>query len=315
MSAHLSFTVVRDCYPGGGIEEMATFDRGNAHIYYEDTGEGEPIVTIHGLTENTTYWSLTGVTEALAKSYRVISMDMRGHGRSRVDGEPYGYDVETIASDIGALADLLSIDRFHLLAHATGGMAAIRFAMSHSDRLISLLLTNTGPATAPLPAGVTPEMVTPELIEAIIVDIEGIFKGKSWDEIIAGFRENPLSFMAFFGHLDDTPDPEKTWARLDEMLRLGDPDTLAQFARSYFDDPNLYEEKLRGIKCPTLVLTADHDDMFRETCEVVAREIPDNRHVVMPGIGHMTAMEAPEQTIDELKRFLQSVAATGKASG
>ena len=65
-------------------------------IYYEDIGEGEPIITSNGLMEDSEYWSETGVTARLAERYRVISMDMRGHGRTVVDGEPYGYDVATI---------------------------------------------------------------------------------------------------------------------------------------------------------------------------------------------------------------------------
>ena len=83
------------------------------------------------------YWSETGITARLAEHYRVISMDMRGHGRSVVDGEPYGYDVGTMANDFGALADALGLDRFHILTHATGGMAALRYAMTTSERLIS----------------------------------------------------------------------------------------------------------------------------------------------------------------------------------
>ncbi|MBW2623955.1 MAG: alpha/beta hydrolase, partial [Deltaproteobacteria bacterium] len=71
---------------------MAFFQNGNARIYYEDVGEGEPIIANHGLSEDTTYWSEPGVTAALAEYYRVISIDMRGHGRTVVEGEPKGYD-------------------------------------------------------------------------------------------------------------------------------------------------------------------------------------------------------------------------------
>ena len=69
---------------------MSTFTRGNAKIYYEEHGSGEPLIAVHGLIENATYWHLGGVTELLSKEYRFIPMEMRGHGRTKVQGEPTG---------------------------------------------------------------------------------------------------------------------------------------------------------------------------------------------------------------------------------
>ena len=100
-----------------------------AHIFYDDIGSGEAIITTHGVSENGSYWSLPGVSARLAERYRVIDTDMRAHGRTAVHGDPKGYDVETMADDIGALADHLGLDRFHLLTHATGGMVGLRYAM------------------------------------------------------------------------------------------------------------------------------------------------------------------------------------------
>ena len=101
---------------------MPFFEKGKLRMYYEDVGEGEPIINNHGLSEDGTYWSETGVTAKLAEKYRVISIDMRAHGRTVVESEPYGYDVDTMAKDFDDLADFLGIDKFHLLTHATGGM-------------------------------------------------------------------------------------------------------------------------------------------------------------------------------------------------
>lgn len=65
---------------------MPFLHRNNAAIYYEDAGSGEPVVAVHGLIENTSYWRISGITGKLAERYRVIAMDMRGHGRA--PGEP-----------------------------------------------------------------------------------------------------------------------------------------------------------------------------------------------------------------------------------
>src|SRR5262245_13012196 len=85
-------------------ETMAFLQRGAARIYFEDVGRGEPIITIHGLSEDANYWSESGITAKLAERYRVISIDMRGHGRTTVSSEPKGYDADTMAEDFNALA-------------------------------------------------------------------------------------------------------------------------------------------------------------------------------------------------------------------
>ena len=87
---------------------MPFFMRNNAKIYFEDHGRGEPIIAVHGLIENTTYWK--NVAEEVRRGYRFISMDMRGHGQTIVDREPYGFDVDTIGDDIDALMILCRAD-------------------------------------------------------------------------------------------------------------------------------------------------------------------------------------------------------------
>ena len=106
---------------------MPYLPRPGAHLFYDISGDGETtILTTHGLTHCGAYWSRTGVSATLADAgFRVVDMDLRGHGRSvPVEGQDPGYTVEHVAADIGALASHLGVERFHLLTHATGGMAA-----------------------------------------------------------------------------------------------------------------------------------------------------------------------------------------------
>ena len=276
---------------------MAHLERGNARIYYDREGRGPPLLTLHGLTENTAYWRLPGVTARLAARYHVISMDLRGHGGTHVEGEPYGFDVETVIEDIGALADALDLTRFHILSHSTGGMAAVRYAMRHSDRLASLVLTDTSSNTAIFGLDLEQARLVRETLAAA-------FDGKSWDEIVPAFRQLQAGLLA---GLNAQPDPDSLWKLTEQMFRLGDPDTLARFIRSFYVDPDPQLEGLRRIDCPTLVLCGEHDEMFLPPSQVLAREIPDAKLVVLPGIGHMTAIEAPEETSTEILEFLDAV--------
>ena len=279
---------------------MAWLEYGHVKIYYEDVGEGEPIITSHGLIEDSGYWGETGVTAKLAEHYRVISMDMRGHGRTVVDGEPYGYDVATMGNDFGVLADALGLDRFHILSHATGGMAAVRYAMTTSQRLVSLMLTDTGSATAPAIPGVenTEEMRKGHQLVA------EARKAASVEEWMALAHAEPGPFLF---KMAEHPDSERMWKIFEGFIRRQDPVAISNFMMRFYADPSPMVEGLRQIQCPTLVLLGEFDVVFLEPSNILAREIPGSRHVILDGIGHMTAIEDPERTVQEILGFLETV--------
>jgi pimeloyl-ACP methyl ester carboxylesterase len=284
---------------------MPWFERGHVRLYYEDVGKGEPIITNHGLMEDCGYWKETGITARLAERYRVISMDMRGHGRTVVSGQPYGFDVGTMGNDFGALADSLGLDRFHILSHATGGMAAVRYAMTNSKRLLSLMLTDTGSATAPGFPGVEPETLRQGFTLAAETR-----KTVTVDEWMTLARAEPGPFLF---KMAEHPDKERMWGIYEGFLRRSDPLAIGNFMLSFYADPDPMIEGLRQISCPTLILLGEFDLVFLGPSEVMAREILDNRHVILSGVGHMTAIENPERTADEILDFLKTVAETGKA--
>jgi 3-oxoadipate enol-lactonase len=299
---------------------MAFFQNGNARIYFEDVGEGEPIFTNHGVTEDTTYWSEPGVTAALAEHYRVISIDMRGHGRTFVEGEPKGFDEITMGNDFTALADHLDFDKFHILSHATGGMYAARYGIRHSDRLISLMLTDTGSETLPTMYKSDGNELTGEEIEQRRKLAEQT--RKEWVTL----QPPPPSFMerkagwragqdVFTFKMAEHPYSDRMYEIMDDWGRRRiSQEALAEFYGSFYNDPDPMVEGLRQIKCPTLLLIGEFDYVFIKPTELMAKEIPDNRHVVMRGLGHMTAIEAPKWTTHELLDFLACVRETGKAN-
>ncbi|MFP4445696.1 MAG: alpha/beta fold hydrolase [Desulfosudaceae bacterium] len=275
---------------------MAFLPLPDASIYYEDTGAGEPVITIHGLIENTTYWSDTGITASLAEKYRVISMDMRAHGRTTVSGSPPGYDAETVAADMEALADHLGLARFHLLTHSTGGFAASRWAMENSRRLGSLILTDTSSATCPVPG-------SREQRQAFFEKFAASFEKQTWEEMMAFVKKNPFPF---FRGIAEAADNTAMWEQAYRIIRIGSRREIAVFVRSFYQDPDLQVERLRRIACPVLILLGEKDDLFLEPSRIMAAVIPDCRLAILAGVGHMTAIEAPDRLAGELLSFLQA---------
>ena len=289
---------------------MPYLTRETARIFFDDQGDGPAILTTHGVCENGSYWNLSGVTEGLVEAgFRVVDMDMRGHGRSVPRGDAPGYDVGTIASDFGALADHLGLANFHLLTHATGGMAGLQYAIDHSDRLLSLMSTDTGSATVPSDLYCAPEYDghTYEKIDPSSNPMAAALEQMSVAEMMRSARDGDGG--PFLNRLNANADPDRCWRLVEEVLATGNPVFQAAFLRSFYDNPDPKVAGLREIQCPCLVLLGEHDVMFVKPSELLARCIPDVKHVVLEGLGHMTAIEDPARTTEELLTFLGALEA------
>ncbi len=287
---------------------MPYFQNKNIKLYYEDVGQGVPIIANHGLMEDGTYWSESGVTSKLAEKYRMISIDMRAHGRTIVDRRPFGFDADTMAADFDALADYLEIDRFHLLTHATGGMVGVRYAMTRSERLISLMLTDTGSATIPDFYTIQSNLQEPTK-EGLAAWTKWVSTG-SVEDLIKEVHRHPGEYLF---KMAEHPNNEGMWKIYEGPLRRHDPKAIAKFRRVFYSDLDPRIEGLRQIKCPTLVLLGEFDIVFLKPSEIMVNEIPDVKHVIIDGVGHMTAIEASERTTNEILDFLETVDQTGKA--
>ena len=292
---------------------MSYLKHDNLSLYYTDHGEGEAIITLHGLAESGLYWTLPGITDRLvAAGYRVINVDMRAHGHTKVSGEDKGYDVEVMAGDIELIADGLGLERFHLLTHATGGMVGFRYAMKNSDRLLSLMATNTGSATMPsdeAAALTDPSIELPkvditqsELGQAMIAG----FRGQTWENIMLVGREIAGEHM-HLNRMHKAVNPDNAFAMFEACAANGNPDELANFIGTFYNDPDPKIAGLRQITCPCLMLEGEYDVQFIKPAELVAREVPNCTHRVLEGRGHMLSFENPQQLGDELLNFLQGL--------
>ncbi|GAA6134289.1 alpha/beta hydrolase [Oceaniserpentilla sp. 4NH20-0058] len=302
---------------------MAYFTKDNAQLHYIDSLSTHPekpyketIITTHGMSESHLYWSLSGITESLINAgYRVINTDMRGHGFSEVSGENKGYDINTLVNDIEAMANHLELDKFHLLTHATGGIVGFRYAMEHSDRLLSLLSTNTGSATYPSSeyAELTdPNANIPPLSEIDLKrnsNLARTFKGQRKGDM-AEFVRQSAAKNPFLSGMSKLENSETAFALYTACSFVGNPENIADFVDAFYTSYDPCIKGLRQIQCPTLMLVGEYDILFIKPAQLVAREVPNCEHVTMQGIGHMTAFEAPEQLTKILLGFLQKNSAT-----
>ena len=103
-------------------------------IWYAVFGRGAPVILLHGGLANANYWG--NQVPVLARHYRVIVMDSRGHGRSTRNAEPFGYDL--MASDVIGLMDFLKIPKAAIVGWSDGAILGLDIAIHHPERLSKL---------------------------------------------------------------------------------------------------------------------------------------------------------------------------------
>ncbi len=113
-------------------------------IRYVEHGAGEPVVLIHGFTSNIEGWNQNDVWDSLAREYRVVALDLRGHGKSGKPHAPEMYGVH-LATDVINLMDHLEIDRAHIVGYAMGARIAGYWLAIRPERFLSVVLGASPP--------------------------------------------------------------------------------------------------------------------------------------------------------------------------
>ena len=118
---------------------MPTAKMRDIELYYEEHGQGQPLIMVLGLGQDLATWGFQ--IEELSRHARLIVFDNRDSGKS--SRCPDNYTTETMAQDILGLMDHLRIERAHLLGTSMGGMIAQHVALMAPERLYSLILAGT----------------------------------------------------------------------------------------------------------------------------------------------------------------------------
>ncbi len=121
---------------------MAFVDRPDARIYWSSQGEGEPVVLVMGLGWSSAMWFR--VAPQLARTHRVILLDNRGSGQTRVRNVLV-HRVPTMAADVAAVLDAAGETSAHVVGFSMGGMISQQFGIDFPSRLRSLTLIGTHP--------------------------------------------------------------------------------------------------------------------------------------------------------------------------
>ena len=264
---------------------MGEVAREGVSIWYEERGDGEPLVLIGGIGHPVCMWG--EALGLLARSFRVVAFDNRGTGRS--DKPQTGYSMDAFVDDTLAVIQALGLNRPHVLGFSLGGFIAQALACRAGDELGKLVLVNTafgGPKYAP------PGM---EVINALL-------QGPRGDTPLErGVDALRYDFTDVF--LQDHRDiVERTVAC---TLEQPQPPHAYQGQAAVGGSFNL-EAQVRDIRNPTLVIVADQDRIVPPVNGMeLQKAIPNARLATIRDAGHMVFIERPEEFSTAVTQFLK----------
>lgn len=259
---------------------MNTLPRQDApQLAYRVEGSGPPLVLVHGVGGDSTSWD--GIVPALAPRFRVIRLDLRGHGRSApIQGD---MKLDDFVRDVIDVMDAEGVPACRLAGFSLGGLIAQAVALAHPARVEKLALIST-------PGARTQEERASGKARAMALE------GKQLADVAAGLRER--WFTDEFQRLH----PEKVEARVQQLLRSDPASYMRSFAIYLTTDLG---DRLHGIRAPTLIVTGEHDQGASPRMAMAMYSRMGNATVkILPGLRHSLLVEAPEQVSAVLQDFL-----------
>jgi pimeloyl-ACP methyl ester carboxylesterase len=137
-----TFADTRRIIPGRSFQSEVSvpfFHSAGLRLFYDEVGEGPPLILLHGFGQHGGCWA--DVLPTYARFFRVLVPDMRGCGRSEA-GEP-GFTTGDLALDVLALMDAAGAPEVHFSGWSLGGAVGVQLGIAHSDRLSSLTLNSS----------------------------------------------------------------------------------------------------------------------------------------------------------------------------
>jgi pimeloyl-ACP methyl ester carboxylesterase len=257
-------------------------------ISYLEGGSGEPLVLVHGIGADKD--NFAQIAPFLRGIGRIIAIDLPGFGDS---GKPMDadYSIETQADRLAQFLDALGLPRAHLGGSSMGGAIVLAFAFRHPERAQSLWLL--------APAGV-----------GGAAESEMFRRYRERGEFPL-FAETPEQFAGVM-QICFTKVPFVPYSVRRELALTATRNypLHTRIFRDLLGGPVAIEEIVAGLATPALIVWGDRDRVLDVSgAEILHGALPRSRLTIMPGIGHLPAIEAPRRTAADYRAFRASLVA------
>ncbi len=264
--------------------ETGVAEVNGAGIYYEVAGEGEPLVLVHAGIADSRMWE--GQISSFAERYKVVRYDLRGFGRTEILDGSFSHH-----EDLRGLLDFLDVDRAHLVGCSMGGGAVLDFALEYPERVGDLVLVGSAVS------GFDPDFGLP----------------KEWDELVAADEAGDLDLVSELEVRIWVDGPSRTPEYVDaavrdlvrEMNLIALQNEATELGDEWEPEPPA-ADRLPDVQAPTLLIVGDEDQpRIFAAADLLEKELPNARKVIMHGTAHVPNMERPEEFNRIVLDFLQ----------
>jgi pimeloyl-ACP methyl ester carboxylesterase len=270
----------------------------DGRLYYDVSGKGPSLVLIHGAWASHEWWRWQ--VPELSKDYQVLSVDVRGHGRS--SPLKAAYSVDGFTRDLESFLQKVEIDQAVLVGWSMGGIISMEYCLNHPSKVRALILIATRGHRNPQ----MKRRIMFQYLQARLSLIMDFTSPRKYDRAAEGFSgeqervkrevENMLSPI--------TPREAFDWVMAD--LTNNPRENYFEVAKSIWT----WEagEELKRINVPTLIMVGEKDSRTPPRfSHLLHAEIPNSKLVIVENASHCLALERPQVVNEEIIKFLKSL--------
>jgi pimeloyl-ACP methyl ester carboxylesterase len=269
---------------------MALAPINGVEIYYEEHGEGTPILFCHEFAGD--YRSWAPQVRFLARRYRTIAYSARGYHPSTVPNDAAAYSEEQHVEDAYGLIKFLGIDKAHVVGLSMGGNLTLKLGLAHPDVCLSLVVAGAGFGSTNPEEFRANSRETADLLERVGMDQFGDTYGRGPSRL--RFEQKDPHGFAEMLH------------QLKEHSTIGSAMTMRNVQGKR---KTVYEvaDQLPGLNVPTLVIAGDEDELALEPALLMKRKIPNSGLLIVPKTGHTVNLEEPALFNQAVLDFVSAV--------
>ena len=271
---------------------MPTAKVNGVSLFYEEAGEGTPLVFVHEFAGEARSWHLQ--VRFFARRYRTIAYNARGYPPSDVPEDPKAYSQDQAADDILGLLDALGIRKAHICGLSMGGYATLHFGLRYPERALSLVVAGAGYGSGPGER---------EKFRRDVEETARRFEQDGMTAVAEFYTKGPTRVQ----FMDKDP---AGWREFYDMFCAQSATGHALTMRGVqMSRPSVYdlEAAMEHMTVPTLIVTGDEDEPCLEPGIFMKRKIRSSGLVVMPKAGHTVNIEDPETFNRAVLDFLTAV--------
>lgn len=270
----------------------------DGRFYYEVTGKGRWLVLLHGAWASHRWWRWQ--IPELSRHYKVLSVDMRGHGLSSpLQG---AYSVDGLARDLEIFCQNVGIDELALVGWSMGGMITMQYCLSYPSKLkVMILIATRGHRHPSMKRRILFQYLQARL--SLLIDLASPRKYDRARERFPGEEERVEREVR--GMLSPTTPKEVFDWVLNDLIK-NPRENYFNIAKSFWDWGA--GEALRKINVPTLIIVGEKDNRTPvHFSRFIQEKIPNSKLVIVKDAGHCVALERPEVINAEIIQFLKAM--------